>query len=542
MAVQDENKVLAEAKELYNALARKAGGGGAGGSSSDNPVGSMNRAVMDAVSKTVQVPLLGIMSDVHAGTESSRNLASTVGGVRGPLQKELEDMPRALNIDALTTDLPATVRSVLDTMKSAAADPSVLYPRLLCGSIPVDPAKLANLAKKYKALELLDGASGGGANDGTAQARALRGPPGSTADVVSGITGAFHGVAEPLMAALEKLRSVREKVSVVGEGVRRLDDGQGPLDDLLSQQHKVGELLERLTGMFSKDGPGTPTSARGAESATASRSFGLDSPATNALAIVEEGTQLVRSAESDLRRPLEQCIERVKAAGDKIAGLAAELKELFQLAMESFGRVAELLRTFTANLPRIAAEVRHFFIPTGLRALFLQPSEHTAALLASVEKLKTAAPDPEKIESAARSVLQESESASKVALITSKVRDVVRAPTDMIAKLVVMSRDLPGKVLAAAKAALKAWAAEFGERVVGNKIEDSVCGVAGAVGGESVANAVADFLPFGRSDKHGADGGGPGNSAGGTGGGAGGTGRLGGKLAGVAGGLFKSLF
>lgn len=493
MAVKDENNSLSEARDIYDALCRKLGDGDAAGASGENPIGSLNRAVLTAVRSTVQEPLLDIMGDVHTGTEASREMKTAVIDLPGPLQKELEELPSSLKIDELTTEFSSTARSVLETMKTVAADPKMLYPRLLCGSIPVDPAKVTNLAKNYNALDLQEPNK----TDGNEAARAMRGPPRSTADVVLGFTGSFKAVAEPLLLGMEKLSTVREKLTSTMETVQSVSGRHSDLDELLAQQSKVGDLTERLTGLFAATEPGTPSSVASAN--VASCSLPIEDPRTNVLAVVEEGRELLNSADN-FKGPLEQCVERVKCLGDALASLADDLKDLFEHAMDAFGTVVEHLRTFIANLPRILKEIRQFFVPTGLRALILQSSPETNNLLSDVEKLSAGVPDPEIMQSTARSVLDESESLSTVQRITKKIVDVVEIPMKLAAKLAVMYEKLPECVLAAAKNAMKEWADEFGERYLGAILGDGICDAVEAVAGEKLADAIGAMLPFGSSN------------------------------------------
>lgn len=492
MAVKDKSEALGDAKNLYNTLSQKLGGtGSTDGGGDENPIGSLNKAVLGAVSDTVQTPLLGIMNDVHRGVEVSNEVKMSVVDLPGPLQKELEDLPSSLKVDDLSNGLSSTVRNVLETMKTVAADPKTLYPRLLCGSIPVDPAKLTNLAKKYGALDVLDANS-----DGNEATRAMRGPPGSTADIVSGFTGSFKSVADPLLSGVEKLSAIKGKLESTTKAIQDVSGDEGALDDLLSQQEKVGGLTDRLTSLFATTEPTTPTSGQSQSPTSVTRGLPLDNPQTDVIAIVEEGSQLLSSADN-FKGPLEKCIERVKGLGEMLSTLGDELKDLFENAMTAVGHVVEHLRTFIKSLPRILSEIRQFFVPSGLRALFMQSSPETNNLLADVEKLSSSVPDPEEMQSSARAVLDESEALSTVELIKKKIIEVVGLGPKLISELAVLSEDLPDKVLASAKKALKDWAEEFGESVIGAKIEDGICDAVEAVAGEKLADAVADFLPFG---------------------------------------------
>lgn len=492
MVVEDQREALGDATALYDQLSRKFGGKSSAEDGDDNPIGNLNKAVLGAVRETVQKPLLGVMNDVHTGVELSSDVKDSVTELPGPLQKELEDLPSSLNVDDLSSGLSSTVKRVMETMQTVAADPKTLYPRLLCGSIPVDPAKLTNLAKKYKAIDILDATS-----DGNEAARAMRGPPGSTAEVVTGFAGSFKSVADPLLSGIGKLSSIKEKLECTTKTIQKVSGDEGALDDLLSQQQKVGGLTDRLTSLFAETEPASPTQSNSPTSVA--RDLPIDSPQTNVIAIVEEGSQLLSSADT-FKGPLEDCIARVKGLGEMLSTLGDELRDLFENAMTIVGHVVEHLRTFIRSLPRILGEIRQFFVPSGLRALFMQSSPETNSLISDVEKLSSSVPDPEKLQSSARSVLDDSESLSKVQAIKNKIIEVVGIPMKLISELAILSEDLPGKVLIAAKEALKDWAEEFGESVVGAKIEDGICDAVEAIAGDKLADAVGDFLPFKKSD------------------------------------------
>lgn len=521
MAIKVQREELEGAKELYSKLSEKLGGQTSAEESDDNPIGNLNKAVLGAVRETVQGPLLAVMNDVHAGVEVSNDVKNAVTELPGPLEKELNDLPSSLKVDELSNGLPSTVNRVLQTMQSVAADPKTLYPRLLCGSIPVDPAKLTNLAKKYNAIDVLDATS-----DGNEAARAMRGPPGSTADVVAGFAGSFKTVAKPLLTGVEKLSCIKEKLESTTKTIQSVSGDEGALDDLLSQQQKVGGLTDRLTSLFAETEPASPSS-QSQSPTSVTRGLPIGNSQTDVIAIVEEGSQLLSSADT-FKGPLEACIARVKDLGEMLSTLGEELKDLFENAMTVVGHVVEHLKTFIRSLPRILGEIRQFFVPSGLRALFMQSSPETNNLISDVEKLSSSLPDPEELQSSARSVLEESESLSKVQLIKSKIVEVVGIPSKLISELALLSEDLPDKVLTATKKALKKWAEEFGESVVGTKIEDGICDAVEAVAGDKIASAVADFLPFGNSDSGAKDGGSDNKS--------------GGINVGGMGGLLKSLF
>lgn len=468
MAVEEENQILAEAKELYAQLVanKKDSGNGA--------LASLNKAILDDVSKTVHDPVQDVMSTVTDSVTSSREVATSVGGLPDICQKELDGIPEKLKLDALTGDIPKTVKSVVETMKAAVADPTILYPRLMCGSIPIDPIKIGGTVKSVTE-----------ATESTTQT-ATRAAPESSADVISGISNTFSGVADPLVNGLESLRSIREKLGSTTETVREIGGGSSDIDELVEKQSEIGGIVDKVTSLFSSESP-VGISERG-----------LDGE-ENCMGVVEEGTQLVRSA-GEFQGPIARCVEKVKAMGERLSGLVETLKGLFKSAMDALKNVVELIKEFVKNIPTILEQIKLFFVPSGLRSLLMVSSNETQNLLSSVEKLRTAVPEPEEVESNARSVLGESQSASLADAIKEKIQGIVEKPMQLVQKLAELSTELPGKVIGTAMAAVKKWAKDFGMDIVGDKMEESIANVAGMIGGEQFANAVEDFLPFGDND------------------------------------------
>jgi hypothetical protein len=187
--IPSEDDILAQAKAIYAHI-----GGGASGKCV--AAGSVNEAVMKSVTDAARIPLLDIMKIVSTGIESSRDIVTSFGNLRGPLQMEVDGLPAVLGADTLS-DLVAPVRNVMDSIKSVAVDPTLLYPRVLCGSIPVDPAKVAGISQQFKVFEAVDGVARA---DSRPAGASPRGSPQSTSEVVSVIAAKYFQVGEvPLL-------------------------------------------------------------------------------------------------------------------------------------------------------------------------------------------------------------------------------------------------------------------------------------------------------------------------------------------------------
>lgn len=486
---------FAEVRQVYETLLSKLDGTASKKEGELSPIEQFNKAVIESASITIQKPLLDCMKDVHIGAEASREAAECLRDLPGPVQDELESIPTALNIDVLADDFTGNVYSVLNSVKAAVDNPKLLYPRLVCGSIAVDPAKVTNLAKRYKAIELLDG---GG--EGESMARAMKGPPKDTADAVSGISSSLSGITDPLIVGIDKLKEFKERLSETSKSIRSLSDDGAAFQNLMTQQENIGSFLEGATSLF--HGPSQSPRADGGIESRSMSNASVEVEKINAMNIVEKGADIVKSAGS-FNEALDLCVEKVKAVGGKVSVLAEELKELFSSALGWLGKVAELLRTFIGKLPMLIAELKSFFVPTGLRALLMQPSSDTRNLLVSIEGLQASVPNPDEIESTARGALVNSETVPKFENIRGKIASLIDVPKLLMSKLEKMSAELPSKLLEDTKKTVEIWIEEFGQTFASDKIEAGLEDAAALVGGEKFASAVTGVLDFGKSSSSG---------------------------------------
>lgn len=500
IAQNDPNKRenFAEARQVYETLISKLDGTASKKEGELSQIVQFNRAIIESASTTIQKPLLDCMKDVHIGVEASREAAECLKDLPGPVQEELESIPTALKVDVLADDFTRNVYSVLNSVKEVVANPKLLYPRLLCGSIAVDPAKVTNLAKRYKAIEFLDG---GG--EGESMARAMKGPPKDTADAVSGISSSLSGVTDPLIAGIGKLKEIKDRLSETSKSIRSLSDDGVAFQNLLTQQENIGNFLEGAASSFHSPSQ-SPRADEGDIESRSLSNASVEVEKMNAMNIIEKGADIVKSADS-FNEALDSCVEKVKEVGGKVSVFAEEMKELFSSALEWLGKVAELLRTFIVKLPMLIAELKSFFVPTGLRALIMQPSSDTRNLLGSIESLQVSVPNPDEIESTAREALVNSESASKLESIREKIASLIAVPQLLIRKLEKMSAELPGKLLDDTKRTAEIWIEEFGKTFVSDKIETGLEDAAAMVGCEKFASAVTNMLDFGKSSPSGQD-------------------------------------
>lgn len=482
MAVEEDNVLLREARELYEQVAEAA-------ASSDNDGGrstlaSLNRAVRAEVASAVREPLFEVLSTAREGVAAAKALAVDAGALPETTQTELREIPETAKLNSLGGDVPNSIRTVATTLAAAAKDPSMLYPRLLCGSIPVDPARVGRALANVN----LDALSG------NEVASREGGAPKSSADVAKAVASSFGGVAEPLVEGLDALSGVRERLSACGGAVNELtcSADADALSSLAGTQEQVSTLVDRFMVLFTGDDDAPTESMTGNKECIGDRGAPKQKDCVKTVA---EGTEMIRSA-GDMGETLEQCIGSARSFGEKVAALAHELKDMLTIIVGAFGKLVDLLKKFFKQLPAIIDQVRNFFVPSGLLGIVMVTSEETKNLVDAIDNLQSSVPNAESVESA-RGLVRESKSVGAAEKLMEKLKEIVQLPIALMHKLAVVSKELPGKMIEAAKEALRKWVSKYGIDKIGDKIEDGLVDVAGQLGGKKFADAVGDLLPFG---------------------------------------------
>lgn len=479
MGAEDDNSLLREARELFESFRESHSAADKDGGSS--AIATLNRVVREEVSRVVEEPLQDALGTARDGASSARSLAEKLTDLPSTCQGELSALPGAAGLDS-ADEIPGSIRTIAETLSEAAKNPSLLFPRLLCGSIPLDPARIGRALSRVNTIAL----SGGLGEDGDGKS------PESSGEFLITVGKSFGNVANPVVEGMDKLVSVRGQLKSVGDTLSTIQGSDAEVMELAGVQQKVTNLVDKFTELFSNEPDGDQPER--AERGLAPR---------DCVDTVDEGARLARSA-GDITAPLKKCVEAARALGDKIMEIANKLRELFHTVVEYLGELVELVKQFIANLPTIVEQLRQFFVPTGFMALILASSEDTTKLLHAVDKLREAVPTPERL-TAARGQLTESRGATEADSIIAQIKEIVSKPLELVEKLSTLASELPRKIIQAARDAIKRWVKEHGVDIVGDKIEDGLQDIAGKIGGEKLADAVGDFLPFGSDDENDAE-------------------------------------
>eukprot|EP00737_Agarophyton_chilense_P002916 gb/GEZJ01003360.1/.p1 GENE.gb/GEZJ01003360.1/~~gb/GEZJ01003360.1/.p1 ORF type:complete len:501 (+),score=83.87 gb/GEZJ01003360.1/:4799-6301(+) len=335
-------------------------------------------------------------SKVCSRTEKFRVMnsepASSLDGLSGmyelnklaeAVHKEVRDLPEKLKFPLLDK-IRDKVMTLLAQLHTMAENPIELYPRLLCGSIPVDPAKVTKFTKQYRILQQLNDI-----DDGISQNdRSLSAPPKSSAEVIEKVVSSAQGLSDAVLKSINELLGLGEDFEEIKEFEKTLSQVKEPIGDLLNQQEEIYRMINRLKAMFFSEDVHSEKESDGERE----RDFGA-----GILETVQSGSTLLDNVIQS-RSVLEDSVSKIR----NLKGLFVEQTNCLQKRLDKICGLFEILsrvfKQFVANLPRLAREIRQFFVPTGWRAFVMRPSDVLMSVLANFEDLRATLPDPDLVQ------------------------------------------------------------------------------------------------------------------------------------------------
>jgi hypothetical protein len=440
------------------------------------------KAILSGVSCVVRDPLLDIMNVAECGLEPARNIAENVTEMASELGRELDELAKGLGIDFLLSNLTPAIQNLSKLLDAASDNAELLYPHLVCCSVPVNPATLYNLKRQYQILEKKSEAVGN-----TGAARAMRGFPSSSQDIVSNMNSNFKDIAGHLIGRLENLHGMHARLEKARQSLRDLEYARVPFDQLIIKQSEICSFAERVSSLFTQNRVDSPAQCKQFDEQQVA-------PKT-ILSIIEEGLILLRSAK-EFKDPLETIIDQMKTVGSSVANLRDELTDIFNTTQQHLSEVAESMKAILKILPAIAAEIEHFFIPFGAYSLILNPSNSTRSMIDAFKQLNTTIPRPEDLEQIITTFLHESESAQNAESINYRIEKVINPAIQLSGKMQVIGNTLPADVIDAATTGAKIWISTLSQSLIDSKQTK----MTEALGGHELTTMVTEFMPLVNAD------------------------------------------
>lgn len=462
---------LAEASELYESLISALG-------RQDKTFLNVSIEDLNArILKDVSTQISGVTSEINTiitnGLSSSKEVESAVESLSDSVPRELTAMPATLGLERLV-HVPSKVRMLVASFQNAVEDPKSLYPRLACGEIPVDPARITNFAKQYRVLEALNQS-----DPALSQSdRSMPSPPKTGVDVITNINTSLESLTDTLLESLDNVGALRNSIDELRGFTESLNDFKKPIHEFLSKQEDIRVVLDRITSIFCND-----------TSKCSDRSLGSE----NAMTLVSEATSLVDKMKESSHF-FDEATARVQSIGGTFSDFCQNMRALLSQSVEILTRLVEILKKFIANLPRIVRELRQFFVPTGLRSLIMHPSQDLLAILKSIDNLSEALPHPDVMENCAKNVVSNGNSARKVDETKKNIDEIANIPARLLAA--VEAKDMSDVIVKSVLTSARTIVQEMQDSAVDETIDH----VGDLLGVDDLKNKVGEYLPFDRED------------------------------------------
>lgn len=376
----------------------------------------VNDRIKRDLNQNINQSTAGITAVLGDGLRLTKDLHGQTTTLPAVVSRDVSSLTNVLNLDTLDS-IPTRVKLLLASFQNAVEDPTSLYPRLACcADVPIDPAKIYNFSKKHKGLEKLYQAD----EEMTQTDRSMPNRPKSAEDVITNVNSSLESLSDLIIDAVNDVKSVHTNVEEIKTAVTSLKTAVEPVDEVLNKQEEASGLISRLENLFGDD---EEDSAEVSDRGLASK--------PNPMQLVNEGTTMVDEM-NEIPGAIEDSVAKLRNVKAMFTELTTNLKALFTRAVQLFENLVTLLKRFIENLPRVTQELRQFFLPTGLRALLMRPSQDLLSLLQNIEQLQAGLPDPDAIDKSVKGVMGAEGPDSKVEAAKSKLEEVLLIPRQFV--------------------------------------------------------------------------------------------------------------
>lgn len=489
-----ETRTLSDARNIYDNLAASYAG---------EHLISLNKLILKRVCEATKPSLTSASRTVKASLADARSTLSDTRALPSSLDGDISTMPARLGVDALPPDLTARLGRIVDALKTAVADPTCLYPRLACGGMPVDPAKLMKIVKQYRVLDALDGVADGGGGGGTAD-RDIR----TSADAVASLSTRVEAAVKPISECIETFTSAKHGLEAARDKIGEMVENAEPLQNIVNEEKRLVKILTYVKALLAKNDDETDSDSDSDDDddgddavvrktdAVESRSRAMDGG--NVVSMLDDGVGTINRVR-DSTSALTEAGGLVATFTDAMRSVWDEVKELFSKLVAAARTVANALRVLIAGLPRFIAEAQNLFVPRGLYALVLRPSDETRALVDDLRELEAGLPDAGALMQKTDGTKVDGEDGGECVTrgtdVMERMGKVSEMPGEVGEMVQRVADEMPEQVEQASKAALAEWVRETGAEVaqdaLGN-VMDSV-GVDGQAG-EALMNAAGGLF------------------------------------------------
>ncbi|PXF42927.1 hypothetical protein BWQ96_07374 [Gracilariopsis chorda] len=473
MACSDKQTAIDDLSGLGNILKTIAKNGEVGGATLEE----INARCFCAVSVDLGESLSSVQAIIVDGLDKAKRIAHNIRGLPTAVGKEVEDLPDILKLTSISY-ITSTVWELLAHFQAAAEDPVRLYPRLVCGSIPMDPAKVTKFTKQYRVLERL--------NDANDQIpcgdKSMSVPPKSSHEVVAKIQSSAETLSEAVLDVASQMSGLEKEFADLKESTKTLLEVQRPIDDILDQQEEVYGMSRKLHAIFSV----TKT-----EDIDGERDF--DQARCGGVIDMVEECSTVLEGIGRSQSSVQDAIMKIQSLGGLCRQQAETIRTRIEKVEAFLNKLVIVLKKLLANIPRLMQELRHFFVPSGWRACVLTPSQDLLTMFGEIERLKEALPDPDSLQESSSRGLAEGDLVGKLNKMKDHVEELARIPSMVLKK--VEEEDLQRKVVESVRRILLRITEELTESTT----EEIIDNIGERFGVDDITEKVEQFFPLGKS-------------------------------------------
>lgn len=378
MSSEDESVIenLAELKKLYLELESCARAPSTTTQLQNHAWEVREKHIRFQIAQQVHQPVLHFLNILHKGIGCATQIIQNAQTLPTMFQHETADFLRISQDEHFVQQLPSQVNAVLHIIKLAAVKPSTMYPRALCGTVPVNPANIHNFEKQHDTI-----VTSQTLNRTQSATQTMRGAPQSAKQILSNMNITYAETAEPFLTLLQTFQNTRDDILAMQESISAVTELKIAAGELLAAHERAVSCMEQITaGLVGSDAE-SPLSVSDMVDSRSKHN------AHNIVEQVEIAVKLMYSVGAE-RANINDALKQMGTLETLVADFAKNAHTTLLTAMNSLGKSTDLLNTLSTVLPVLILELRHYFVPSGYSAYWLSTARPTQELMDSLEKLQ----------------------------------------------------------------------------------------------------------------------------------------------------------
>lgn len=374
----------------------------------------------DELIKDITDELKGAVADVKktadSGSKQLKEILTAVQTLLNSLSETVSDLSNGISVSQYIP-ISFCVTELANSLQELILDPRLIFPRLPCNDMPVDPVLISRFKKRYYSIERTN------QNDLNLKERerSMLTAPKSTLDVVKSISTSFKLISDDFLATTKALGQFSTEMQEMKNRIDELRPAAEPILSILRKTDEIDKVTSHISLMMETRGSLSPESPRDLPTQICA------DPILHAIQISSLFDEI-----GECQEVLEDAITKLRETRTSFTSVNSRLKEFLSVLLERLTRSIETARRLEANLPRISRELNEFFMPTGIKALFLKPSATLLSILEGLENVKESLSKPLLDAAKSISIIEESEVVSSVEEVKSRFQELENIPINLL--------------------------------------------------------------------------------------------------------------